>query len=103
MEKVTIFSSATPKYGVDVSTGLPPSAFSVLTSLCPLKTFTDLFRLNLGLSLHQAKNSVQLVDQEVVAKQKELMVGTVRGVLQAKVENMASRVVPDIHFPLGWL
>ena len=44
-----------------------------------------------------------LVDKEVVGKQKELMVGTVRGVLRAKVEHMASRAVPEIHFPLGWL
>ena len=46
---------------------------------------------------------LELVDKEVVSKQKELMVGTVRGVLRAKVENMTSRAVPDIHFPLGWL
>ena len=46
---------------------------------------------------------MELVDNEVVGKQKELMVGTVRGVLRAKVEHMASRAVPEIHFPLGWL
>ena len=45
---------------------------------------------------------LKLLDKELVAKQKELMVGTVRGVLRAKVENMAGRDVPEIHFPLGW-
>ena len=39
----------------------------------------------------------------VVAKQKDLLVGTVRGVLRAKVEHMANRAVPEIHFPPGWL
>ena len=46
---------------------------------------------------------MELVDKEVVAKQKELMVGTPKGVLKAKVEHMASRAVPEIHFPHGWL
>ena len=46
---------------------------------------------------------MELVDNEVVGKQKELMVGTVRGVLRAKVEQMTSRAVPEIHLPLGWL
>ena len=46
---------------------------------------------------------MELVDNEVVGKQKELMVGIVRGVLRAKVEQMTSRAVPEIHLPLGWL
>ena len=46
---------------------------------------------------------MELVDREVSGKQKELMVGMVRGVLRAKVEQMSSRAAPDIHFPLGWL
>ena len=47
--------------------------------------------------------NMELVDTEVVGKQKELMVGTVRGVLRAKVGHNASRAVPEIHLPLGWL
>eukprot|EP00092_Neocalanus_flemingeri_P000930 GFUD01000989.1.p1 GENE.GFUD01000989.1~~GFUD01000989.1.p1 ORF type:complete len:160 (+),score=50.19 GFUD01000989.1:359-838(+) len=46
---------------------------------------------------------MELVDKEVTGKQKELMVGTVRGVLRAKVEQISSRAAPQIHFPLGWL
>jgi hypothetical protein len=46
---------------------------------------------------------MELVDKEMVGKQKELMVGTVRGVLRAKVEQLTSRAVPEIHLPLGWL
>jgi hypothetical protein len=46
---------------------------------------------------------MELVDREVAGKQKELMVGTVRGVLRAKVEQTSSRAVPEIHLPLGWL
>ena len=46
---------------------------------------------------------LELLDKEVVAKQKELMVGTVRAVLRAKVEHMASRAVPEIDFPPSWL
>ena len=46
---------------------------------------------------------MELVDKEVVGKQKELMVGMVRGVLRAKVEHLTRRAVPEIHFPLGWL
>jgi hypothetical protein len=46
---------------------------------------------------------MELLDKEVVGKQKELMVDTVRGVLIAKVKHMASRAVPEIHFPPGWL
>ena len=45
----------------------------------------------------------ELVDREAVGKQKELMVGTLRGVLRAKVEQLKSRAVPEIHFPPGWL
>ena len=46
---------------------------------------------------------MELADKELVGKQKELMVGTVRGVLRAKVEQLTSRAVPEIHLPLGWL
>ena len=47
----------------------------------------------------------ELVDREAVGKQKELMLGTLRGVLRAKVEQLRIRAVPEIHFPLplGWL
>ena len=46
---------------------------------------------------------MELVDREVAGKQKELMVGTVRGVLRAKVEQLASRAAPQINFPPGWI
>ena len=45
---------------------------------------------------------MELVDREVAGKQKELMVGTVRGVLRAKVEQLSDRAVPQITFPPGW-
>ena len=45
----------------------------------------------------------ELVDREAVGKQKELMLGTLRGVLRAKAEQLESRAVPVIHFPPGWL
>ena len=42
---------------------------------------------------------MELVDREVIDKQKELLVDTVRGVLGAKIEYiaMASRSVPENH------
>ena len=46
---------------------------------------------------------MELVHREVTGKQKELMVGTVRGVLRAKVEKFTSRAVPQIQLPLGLL
>ena len=46
---------------------------------------------------------MELVHTEVSVKQKELMVGTVRGVTRAKVEQLPSRAAPEIHLPLGWL
>ena len=46
---------------------------------------------------------MDLVDREVTGKQKELMVGTVRGVLRAKVEQLTSRAAPQINFPPGWI
>ena len=46
---------------------------------------------------------MELVDREAAGKQKELMVGTVRGVLRAKVEQISSRAAPEILFPPGWL
>ena len=45
----------------------------------------------------------ELVDRETVGKQKVLMLGTLRGVLRAKAEQLKIRAVPEIHFPLGWL
>ena len=45
----------------------------------------------------------ELVDRESVGKQKELSLGTLRGVLRAKAEQLGSRAVPEIHFPPGWL
>ena len=44
----------------------------------------------------------ELVDREAVGKQKELMLGTLRGVLRAKADQLGSRAVPEIHFPPGW-
>ena len=46
---------------------------------------------------------MELVDREVAGKQKELMVGTVRGVLRAKLEQISKRAAPDIHVSVGWL
>ena len=46
---------------------------------------------------------MEMVDRDAVSKQKELMVGSVKGVLGAKIEHLSSRAVPELHFPLGWL
>ena len=46
---------------------------------------------------------LELVDRDVTSKQKELLVGTVKGVLRAKIEYLSSRSVPQVHFPLGLL
>ena len=46
---------------------------------------------------------LELVDTEAVTKQKELLVGTVKGVLKAKVGQMANRAAPELYFPHGWL
>ena len=46
---------------------------------------------------------MEMVDREAVNKQKELMVGAVKGVLRAKIEYLSSRAVPELHFPQGWL
>ena len=46
---------------------------------------------------------MELVDRDAVTKQKELLVGTVKGVLRAKVGQMASRAAPEVIFPQGWL
>ena len=43
---------------------------------------------------------MELVNNEVMSKQKELLVGTVRGVLGAKLGHMASRAVPQIYLIL---
>ena len=42
---------------------------------------------------------MELVEKEAVIKQKELLVGTTKGVLKAKVGQMASRAAPEIIFP----
>ena len=46
---------------------------------------------------------MELVDLDAVSKQKELMVGSVKGVLRAKIEHLSSIAVPELHFPPGWL
>ena len=38
------------------------------------------------------------MDNKLVTNQKEFIVSTVRGVLNLKVEHMATEAVPDIHF-----
>ena len=45
-------------------------------------------------------NYIQLVDKEVVAKQKELLVDTLRGVLEAKLETVKTRAVPQLFINL---
>ena len=45
---------------------------------------------------------MELVDKEAVIKRKELLVGTVKGVLKAKVGQIASRAAPEIIFAEGW-
>ena len=49
--------------------------------------------------LNDQDTYMELVDREVIDKQKELLVDTVRGVLGAKIEYivMASRSVPENH------
>ena len=44
---------------------------------------------------------MELVDREVVGKRKELLVVTVRGVLQAKVSQIASRATPTPGLVIG--
>ena len=43
---------------------------------------------------------VELVDTETVVKQKELLVNTVKGVLQSKSECVLRRAVPQVQLPL---
>ena len=43
---------------------------------------------------------VELVDREVILKQKDLLVNTVIGVLQTKTESARRRAVPQVHIPL---
>ena len=45
-------------------------------------------------------NYMQLVDKEVVGKQKELLVDTLRGVLEAKLETVKTRAVPNLVLSL---
>ena len=46
------------------------------------------------------RTDVELVDKEVVLKQKELLVNTVIGVLKTKTEYMHWRAVPQTLIPL---
>ena len=43
---------------------------------------------------------VELVNEEVVLRQKELLVNTVIGVLKTKTESARRRAVPQAHIPL---
>ena len=43
---------------------------------------------------------VELVDREVVLKEKELLVDTLIGVLRTKTESARSRAVPQVHIDL---
>ena len=43
---------------------------------------------------------VELVHQEVVLKQKDLLVNTVIGFLKAKIESARGRAVPQPYIPL---
>ena len=43
---------------------------------------------------------LELVDREVVLKQKELLVNTVSSVLKTKIESVKRRAVPQVHIPL---
>ena len=42
---------------------------------------------------------MELVVRDAVTKHKELLVGTVKGVLRAKVGQLASRAAPEVIFP----
>ena len=46
---------------------------------------------------------LELVHREVMVKGKELLVNTLKGVLQAKLTQNRSRAVPDVLFPQNWL
>ena len=75
----------------------------------PALTNTELIMLTYPRCWREAEaafllgNYMELVDTEVTVKQKELLVGTVKGVLRAKVGQITSRAAPEIHFPQGWL
>ena len=43
---------------------------------------------------------VELVDREIVLKNKDLLVNTVMGVLRNKLESMQRRAVPQVNLPL---
>ena len=43
---------------------------------------------------------VELVDREVVLKEKELLVNTLIGVLRTKTESARARAVPQVHIDL---
>ena len=45
-------------------------------------------------------NYIQLVDKDVVAKKKEQLVDTLRGVLEAKLEALKMRAVPQLFISL---
>ena len=46
---------------------------------------------------------LELVHREVMVKGKELLVNTLKGVLQAKLTQNRSRAVPDVLLPQNWL
>ena len=45
-------------------------------------------------------NYLELVDREVLLKQKELLMNTVVGVLKTKIESVKKRVMPQVHIPI---
>ena len=75
--------------------GRPPdvSNLDILLARFPKSRQEDECMLLLG-------TYVQLVDSEVVLKQKELLVNTVIGVLQAKILSASNRAVPQVHLTL---
>jgi hypothetical protein len=46
---------------------------------------------------------IELVDREVICKQKELLINTVKGVLRARLEQNHNRAVPEVLLPMNWL
>ena len=42
------------------------------------------------------------IDIDAVGKQKELLLGTVKGVLGAKLRHLPSRSVLEVHLPRNW-
>ena len=72
----------------------------------PALTITELIMLMYPRFRQEAEVAFLIcmyVDGDVVSGQKELLVGTVKGVLRAKIEYLSSRAVPQVHFPVGLL